>query len=97
MQKIILRNESYKGLRLVTEPIKEGEKEYIYTIGWHHVLHKFYLEECITHFNFKPPLTEGNIVYSDSVEELIREIEKRRRAKIYVKEAIYAKEFHKTY
>jgi hypothetical protein len=97
MQEIILRNESCKGFRLVSEPIKEGEKEFIYTIGWHHVLQKFYLEECITHFNWKPPLTEGNIVYSDSVEVLIKEIEKRRRAKIYVKEAIYVKEIYKTY
>lgn len=94
---IILRNEAYKGLRLVTEPIKEGKKEYIYTIGWHHVLHKFYLEECITHFNCKPLLTEGNIVYSDSIEELIREIEKRRGVKVYAREAIYAEEFYKTY
>jgi len=94
MQKIIFRNESYEGFRLVTEPIKEGEKEYIYTIGWHHVLHKFYLEECIIHFSFKPPLTEGNTVYSDSIEELIKEIEKRRGAKVYARGAIYAKEFY---
>jgi hypothetical protein len=97
MQKIILRNEAYKGFRLVTEPIKEGNKEYVYTIGWHHVLHKFYLEECITHFNFKPPLTVSNIVYSNSVEVLIREIEKRRRAKVYAREAIDAEEFYETH
>lgn len=94
MDEVVMENRAWKGIRLVSEPIREGEREYVYTIGWHVPVGMFCLEEQITHLDRKPvPETVGGIVaYSKSVQPLIRHIEKIRNIEVKLEEDISAQE-----
>jgi hypothetical protein len=35
MEEVTMENRAWRGVRLVSKPIREGQKEYVYTIGWH--------------------------------------------------------------
>jgi len=80
-----MENRAWRGIRLVTEPIEEGDKIYVYTIGWHIPIGMFYLEEEVTYPEGigRPFGTYGKIIaYSSKVKPLIRHIEKLRKVKI---------------
>ncbi len=79
-----MENRAGRGIRLVTETIKEGTKEYIYEIGWHVPIGRFYLEESIPHLDRSEgkgqihPTFAGHVGYADRVTPLIQWIEKKR-------------------
>jgi len=83
-----MENRAGRGIRLVTETIREGTKEYSYEIGWHVPIGKFYLEESITHLDRCEghttihPTFAGHVGYAEHVMPLIRWIEKKRNIEI---------------
>jgi len=73
--------------RWITEEIKESEGVgYIYEISFDYVMNKWYLEEFkIQHHKDKPDdYWAGPIVYSDSRDDLIKQIEEVRGVKIII-------------
>jgi hypothetical protein len=82
-----IENRACRGIRLVTETIKEGMKEYIYEIGWHVSIGKFYLEESITHLDrgtYNHPTFGGHVGYSDHVIPLVNWIKTHRNIDIVI-------------
>ena len=86
-----MENRAGRGVRLVTETIREGMKEYIYEIGWHVPIGKFYLEESITHLDRSEghttschPTFTGHVGYADRIQPLIKWIENKRNVKIEI-------------
>jgi len=86
-----MENRAGRGIRLVTETITEGTKEYIYEIGWHVPIGKFYLEESITHLDrcvghttSCHPTFAGHVGYADQIQPLIKWIENKRNVKIEI-------------
>jgi len=83
-----MENRAGRGIRLVTETIREGAKEYIYEIGWHIPIGKFYLEESITHLDRSEgkgqihPTFAGHVGYADRIEPLLKWIETKRNIQI---------------
>lgn len=79
-----MENRAGRGIRLVTETIKEGMKEYIYEIGWHVPIGMFYLEESITHLDREPehPTFGKHVGYADHIQPLVAWIEKNRHVTI---------------
>jgi hypothetical protein len=94
MEEVTMENRAWRGVRLVSKPIREGQKEYVYTIGWHTSVGMFYLEEEVTDLSRKPvPVTSGSIIaYSKNVKPLIQHIEKLRGVKVKLTEDISAQE-----
>jgi len=88
MKIVKMENRAWKGTRLVSEGIKEGSVEYCYEIGFHHPLKKFYLGEDKTYLDEKNATYGKNILYSENPVGLIREIEKRRKVKVVIKDKI---------
>jgi hypothetical protein len=86
-----MENRAGRGIRLVTETITEGIKEYIYEIGWHVPIGKFYLEESITHLDRCEghttschPTFAGHVGYADRIQPLIKWIENKRNVKVEI-------------
>ena len=86
MESVKMENRAWKGIRLVTETIREGMKEYIYEIGWHVPIGKFYLEESITHLDREPehPTFAKHVGYANRIQPLIAWIERNRNIAIEV-------------
>lgn len=90
-----MENRAVRGVRLVSQPILEGNRSYVYTIGWHVPAGMFYLEEEVTHLDEKPPKTLGKIIaFAKRVNPLIRHIEERRNVKIRLAEDISDQEHY---
>jgi len=96
-----MENRAGRGIRLVTETITEGTKEYIYEIGWHVPIGKFYLEESITHLDrcvghttSCHPTFAGHVGYADRIQPLIKWIETKRNTQIVLDDetALHLKE-----
>jgi hypothetical protein len=94
MNEVVMENRACSGIRLVSERILEGNREYVYTIGWHVPIGMFYLEEQTTYLDRKPiPETYGGIIaFSKRVRPLIKHIEEIRGVKIKLKEDTSAQE-----
>ena len=89
-----MENRAATGIRLVSEHIREGDREYVYEIGWHVPIGMFYLEEQTTYLDRKPvPETYGGIIaFSRRVNPLIRHIEEIRKVKVKLTKDISAQE-----
>jgi hypothetical protein len=96
MEEVLMENRAAMGIRLVSEHILEGDRKYVYAIGWHVPIGMFYLEEQTTYLDRKPvPETYGGIIaFSKRVQPLINHIEEIRNVKIKLKEDIAAQEQH---
>jgi hypothetical protein len=94
MIEILMKNRATRGIRLVSEHIRESNKEFVYEIGWHVPIGMFYLEEQTTDLDRKPvPETYGGIIaFSRRVNPLIRHIEEIRKVKVKLMEDISAQE-----
>jgi hypothetical protein len=81
-----MENRAWRGIRLVSERIREANTEYIYTIGWHVPIGMFYLEEQVTYLDRKPiPETFGKIVgFAHRIKPLIQWIERKRSVEVEV-------------
>jgi len=90
-----MENRAWKGVRLVSESIKEGHKEYYYEIGWHVPIGMFYLEEQITYLDRNPKASFGSMpFFSKRITPLIRHIEQVRNIEIQLdnEEAVKSQE-----
>ncbi|MCL6579776.1 MAG: hypothetical protein K6T73_10450 [Candidatus Bathyarchaeota archaeon] len=91
---VLMENRAARGIRLVSEHIREGNREYVYEIGWHVPIGMFYLEEQTTYLDRKPvPETYGGIIaFSHNIKPLIKHVEELRNVKVKLKEDIAAQE-----
>jgi hypothetical protein len=90
---ILMENRAWRGVRLVSDPIKERNREYVYIIGWHVGVGMFYLDEEVTYLDRMPRETYGGIIaFARVVKPLIRYIEQNRNVNIKLKEDIAAQE-----
>jgi hypothetical protein len=92
-KEVFMENRAWRGVRLVSQPIREGRQEYIYEIAYHTPIGMFYLLEEVTKLDRKPTETKADIIaYSKNVKPLIKHIEKIRGVKITIKEDITEQE-----
>jgi len=90
---VLMENRAARGVRLVSQPIREGEKEYVYEVGWHVPIGMFYLEEQTTYLDRKPQETYGEIIaFAHGVKPLIKHVERIRNVQVKLNEDITAQE-----
>jgi hypothetical protein len=90
---VLMENRAARGIRLVSEHIREGDREYVYEIGWHVPVGMFYLEEQTTYLDRKPQETYGGIIaFAHTIKPLIKHIEEIRNVNVKLKEDTVAQE-----
>ena len=89
MREVQMHPKFLNEVKAISDPIVEGQKIYFYELGYSDYVKCYFLKEIIVDFQFTPAFVYGNLLFSESLDLLVREIEKRRNVTVNLNREIF--------